>query len=129
MPNHFHLALAAADEQALSKFMQSLKTAYCRYFNIRHNYSGYVFESRYHKRRLGDSSDLLNITRYIHLNPLAFSEHYENYTYSSIQYYYGSPAPTWLKTDLVTDMFDDTGSYREFHESYIRELAGASLQV
>lgn len=127
MPNHFHLMLQTQDLETSTKFMQSLKTSYCKYFNAQHGRSGYVFESRYHKRLVDAESDYLHLSRYIHLNALALTPRYQNYAYSSLQYYLNDNAPSWLTTNQVLSSFSSFDEYRQFHEDYIRQLATDSI--
>src|SRR3972149_7368920 len=44
MPNHVHLLLKQGSEKSVSKFMQTLNTAYTMYFNTRHSRTGHLFE-------------------------------------------------------------------------------------
>ncbi len=129
MPNHFHLELEVDNLKAAQKFMQSIKTAYCKYFNLKYKRSGYVFDSGYHLRIIDTEGDYIQISRYIHLNALAVTEDYQSFLYSSLQYYLRGSAPTWLKTQQVLDSFDSPTAYLHFHEEHIRQLASAALTL
>jgi putative transposase len=50
--------------------MRRLLTGYAVYFNLRHNRSGHLFQNRYKSIVCEEESYLLELIRYIHLNPL-----------------------------------------------------------
>lgn len=69
MSNHYHL-LVRVGTRPLSKLMAPVLGGYAGYFNRRHCRSGYVFQNRYKSILCDEHSHLLELTRYIHLNPL-----------------------------------------------------------
>jgi len=69
IPNHFHL-LIRTDSTPLSTVMRRLMTGYAVTFNIRHRRSGHLFQNRYKSVVCEEDIYLLELTRYIHLNPL-----------------------------------------------------------
>jgi len=69
MENHFHL-LVRTKHQPLSKSMRSILTGYVINFNRRHKRYGHLFQNRYKSIVCEDDPYLLELTRYIHLNPL-----------------------------------------------------------
>ena len=69
MPNHVHL-LVESSQQPLAKFMQGLQQSYSQYFNRRHRKTGHVFEGRYKAILCQKDQYLLQLIRYIHLNPV-----------------------------------------------------------
>ena len=69
MTNHFHL-LIKADEVEIWKIMRRLQLKYAQDFNMKYNYTGHVFEKRYNSQLIEDRPYLLEVSRYIHLNPV-----------------------------------------------------------
>ena len=69
MPNHYHIEIETPNGN-LSKAMQWLKTTYTVYFNHRHSRSGHLFQGRYKSIVVEKDSYLLELSRYIHLNPV-----------------------------------------------------------
>jgi putative transposase len=67
--NHFHLLLRTGDIP-ISVFMKRLLTGYVVNYNRRHNRSGQLFQNRYKSILCQEESYLLELIRYIHLNPL-----------------------------------------------------------
>jgi len=69
IPNHFHLLLQTGQTH-LSKVMRRLMTGYAVTFNKRHKRSGHLFQNRYKSIVCEEDPYLLELIRYIHLNPL-----------------------------------------------------------
>ena len=69
MNNHVHLVLETPQGN-LSRFMQSLETGYTVYYNFRHDKSGHVLQGRYGAKLVEGNEYLLNLSRYVHLNPV-----------------------------------------------------------
>ena len=68
MSNHFHLLLRTGN-QLLSKSMRKLLTGYVVNYNRRHKRYGHLFQNRYKSIICEDDPYLLELARYIHLNP------------------------------------------------------------
>ena len=69
MRNHAHLLLRLRREK-LSTFMRRLLTGYAVTFNLRHRRTGHLFQNRYKSIVCEEEPYLLELVRYIHLNPL-----------------------------------------------------------
>jgi putative transposase len=69
LSNHFH-ALLMPTALPLSSFMRRLLTGYAVSFNRRHQRSGHLFQNRYKSIVCEEEPYLLELVRYIHLNPL-----------------------------------------------------------
>jgi len=69
MGNHFHL-LVKTGKLPLSDSMRKLLTGYVVNYNRRHKRYGHLFQNRYKSILCEDDPYLLELTRYIHLNPL-----------------------------------------------------------
>ncbi len=69
MPNHFHL-LIRTPQPNLSHGMQVLNGLYAQVFNARHGLSGHVFQGRFHSVLVEGEGHLLELARYLHLNPV-----------------------------------------------------------
>lgn len=69
MPNHFHLLMEVSDAPT-ARIMQSLLTGYVRGFNHTHGRKGHLFQGRYKAIVCERDSYLLELVRYIHLNPV-----------------------------------------------------------
>ncbi len=69
MENHAHILLRPTDKN-LGEFMRRLLTGYAVTFNLRHHRSGHLFQNRYKSIVCEEDPYLLELVRYIHLNPL-----------------------------------------------------------
>ena len=69
MTNHFHIAIETGDTK-LSLIMQKILSIYAEKFNRRHGYHGHVFEGRYFAPLIENELYFLEVSRYIHLNPV-----------------------------------------------------------
>lgn len=69
MPNHLHLLVEVGD-YSINKIMQVLQTAYTMYFNKKYNHVGHLFQGRYKSYLVDRESYLLELIRYIILNPV-----------------------------------------------------------
>jgi len=69
LPNHVHLLLRTG-VRPLAKSMRSLLTGYAGTFNRRHHRMGHLFQNRYKSIVVEEEPYLLELVRYLHLNPL-----------------------------------------------------------
>jgi REP element-mobilizing transposase RayT len=69
LPNHAHL-LVRTGTRPLPRSMRSLLTGYAGAFNRRHHRVGHLFQNRYKSIVLEEEPYLLELVRYLHLNPL-----------------------------------------------------------
>ncbi len=69
LPNHTHL-LVRTGPRPLVRAMRCLLTGYAGAFNRRHRRSGHLFQNRYKSILVEEEPYLLELVRYIHLNPL-----------------------------------------------------------
>lgn len=69
MPNHFHLLLRTG-RTPLSTVMRRVLAGYAVVFNRRHRRSGHLFQNRFKSILVEEDPYLLELVRYIHLNPV-----------------------------------------------------------
>jgi len=69
MPNHFHL-LICTPKGNLSEFMRHFNISYTGSFNRKYKRSGHLYQGRYKAFLIDKDNYLLEVSRYIHLNPL-----------------------------------------------------------
>lgn len=105
--NHFHL-LVETPEGALARGMRDLNGRYAQWFNWRHERRGHVFEGRYRAVVVEKQTHLMELHRYIVLNPVRarLSERPSEWRWSSYRATAGSEkAPEWLETDWTLSQF------------------------
>jgi putative transposase len=70
MDNHFHLLLTPETPEGVPQMMQAVGRAYVRYFNLRHQRTGTLWEGRYRSNLIESERYLLACMVYIDLNPV-----------------------------------------------------------
>jgi len=128
MPTHIHLILQDIQDNGISIFIGTILNSYARYFNIKHNRKGPLWEGRYKKVLVKSDDQLLHLTRYIHLNPVTayIVSKPEEWPYSSYKEYISSMDDDERICNYKDVLDITTGSYKEFVEdgiSYQRDLA------
>ena len=69
MTNHYHAALTTTDAN-LSRAIKQLNGEYAQWWNWRHQHVGHVFQGRFGSQIVQDDLYLLNVCRYVVLNPV-----------------------------------------------------------
>jgi REP element-mobilizing transposase RayT len=69
MTNHLHLLLGSQGAD-ISQVMKSINVSYVIYFNRKYRRSGHLFQDRFHSELVDEDSYLVEVSRYIHLNPV-----------------------------------------------------------
>jgi putative transposase len=127
MRNHYHL-LVETPEGGLAAAMRHLNGVYTQDFNRRHQRSGHLFQGRYKALVVDREAYLLELSRYIHLNPVRVSEVGDPaaFGWSSAAAYVGKrPAPPFLTVRPVLQQFGRRlptarRRYREFLAEGVR---------
>ena len=128
MGNHYHLLIETPDAN-LSKGMRQLNGVYTQRYNQRHKKTGHIFQGRYKAILVEKESHLLELCRYVVLNPVraGIVERPEDWKWSSYLATAGiKRAPEYLTTDWILGQFenkrrDAEKQYKEFAISGIKE--------
>lgn len=106
MSNHVHLLLETGP-QPLSRTLQTLQFTYSQYYNRRYEKTGHVFQGRYQAILCDREAYLLELVRYLHLNPARIRTPLNPWTYrwSSHAAYLGRPSPVLVSTEPVLASF------------------------
>jgi putative transposase len=141
IPNHFHLLLITG-LTPIATIMRRLLTGHAVYFNRRHRRWGHLFQNRYKSILCQEDSYLLELVRYIHLNPLRAKQvsdlkKLEHYPYCGHSVLLGHNANDWQSVDETLKLFGEKMSaarrrYREFVKKGLNqgrrpELVGGGL--
>lgn len=121
MSNHVHL-LVEADEVPLAKVMQGLQQSYTLYFNRKYGLVGHLFQGRYKDILCDRDSYLMELVRYIHLNPVRSKlvKDPVDYPWSSHRIYLGKgTGQEWVQREWILSQFsgkvsEALRSYKEF---------------
>lgn len=107
MDNHYHLVVETPDGN-LSRGMRQLNGVYTQTFNWRHHTTGHVFQGRYKAILVDKESYLLELCRYVVLNPVraAMRDKPEDWLWSSYRGTAGlSLVPEFLTTEWLLAQF------------------------
>jgi putative transposase len=109
LPNHFHLLVRTAT-RPLARSMRALLTGYAGAFNRRHKRTGHLFQNRYKSIVVEAEAYLLELVRYLHLNPLRAGVVVDlralaRYPYSGHAALCGTREVPWQATDEVLAQF------------------------
>lgn len=110
MTNHYHLLVETVDGN-LSQGMRQLNGLYTQNFNRRHRLVGHLFQGRYKAILVQKESYLLEVTRYVVLNPLRarMVTSLDDWAWSSHHCTVGyKPTPPWLDPEWLLGQFGTT---------------------
>jgi len=112
MPNHFHL-IVKTPKANLSEFMRHFNISYTAAFNRRHKRVGHLYQGRYKAILVDEDSYLLELSRYVHVNPVRIRSYrakgirgqisfLDNFPWSSLRgYLYSANKLPWINYDAV----------------------------
>ncbi len=126
IPNHFHLLLRTGPI-CIATIMRRLLTGYAVTFNHRHGRHGQLFQNRYKSILCEEEAYLLELVRYIHLNPLraklvADLDSLEHYPYSGHGVLTGKRNNEWQDVRYILACFGDKDSKaRELYRQFVRD--------
>jgi len=142
LPNHFHL-LIRTGSRPLANVMRRILTGYSVAFNRRHKRIGHLFQNRYKSILVEEAPYLLELVRYIHLNPLRKKEvpdldKLDHYPWSGHAAILGKRQIPWQECKYILEQFgarlsNARRSYRMFVREGIQsgkrpDLAGGGLR-
>ncbi len=119
IPNHFHL-LVLTGKRPLCASMRKILTGYVVRFNRRHQRQGHLFQNRYKSIVCEEDPYLLELTRYIHLNPMRAGmvktmKELERYPWSGHSAILGRVKREWQDTGEILRYFGGRrGSVRRY---------------
>ena len=123
MHNHVHLLLETS-EHPLARTMQTLQFTFSQYYNRRYDKTGHVFQGRYQAILCDRDAYLLELVRYLHLNPARIRTPLNPWTYpwSSHRAYLGQAGPVQVKTTPVLTVFHrQLGPARQAYRKFVME--------
>jgi putative transposase len=114
MSTHIHLIIKQLNDDGIRFYMSTVLNSYTKYFNGKYNRKGPLWEGRFRRVLVTSDEQLLCLTRYVHLNPVAAGlvERAEHWEHSSYSEYLVKREDGICKTDGVLEMRPD--KYRSF---------------
>ena len=130
MSNHYHL-IVETPEANLSKAMHDINGSYTTYINKKRERSGHLFQGRYKSIVVDKDSYLVELSRYIHLNPVraGIVEKPEDYPYSSYRAYVTEENDEVISQELILGMMaGGTRTAKERYRAYVERAIGEELE-
>jgi len=132
MPNHFHFLIKQARENGISIFLSDIQNSYTKYFNIKNERIGNLLQGPFKFKEITDDESVLQVSRYIHLNPFVSSKTNVNSSQGKPEDYLYSSYHEWLnvnKLNLIDkrELFDwlkiagGVKSYEKFVKSRLEK--------
>jgi REP-associated tyrosine transposase len=129
MDNHYHLLIQTPDGN-LSKGMRQLNGVYTQTSNRRHRRVGHLFQGRFNAILVDSEAYLLELSRYVVLNPVraGMVKESADWAWSSYRASLGlEPAPVWLAVDgLLTQFAKHRGIARQRYAQFVADGVNAS---
>lgn len=129
MKNHYHIVIETLLGN-ISQVMHWINGTYTNWYNNRHQRKGHLFQGRYKGIVVDKDEYLLELSRYIHLNPVkaGIVKLPEGYQWSSYRAYLESEDSKLVKIDFILNqMGRDAASARKHHRDFV--MAGIEEDV
>lgn len=123
MPNHFHLVMETS-VVPLSKIMQGILQSYTFHFHKNYGSVGHLFQGRYKAILCDKETYLMELVRYIPLNPVRAEivTLPEEYKWSSYHSYFRDTSQGFVDSEFVLNLFDeDRIAAKRLLRMFIRE--------
>jgi len=116
MPNHFHLLIGQNTDISISTLMLRLSGSYVKFFNKKYDRVGSLFQDQFKAVHIESNPQLLHLSAYIHLNPVAAKliKSLQSYPYSSYPEYAGLREGTLCNKEVILNQFRDYKDYITF---------------
>lgn len=144
IPNHLHFLAKQLTAVSVSKFLGVLLNSYARYFGLKYELpTGHLFQGRFGAKLIESEGDLLQVSRYIHLNPVkekllgldftyktprkikdrAVLKQLRDYRWSSYPFYSGQAVQSEVRVnpDTIIEIEKDLKKYQKFVESKLTD--------
>jgi putative transposase len=127
MGNHYHLLIETPNGN-MNKVLHYINGSYANYINRKRNRNGHLLQGRYKGILVDRDAYMLELSRYLHLNPVRAKivERPEDYRQSSYRSYVKTQKEAIVTTDLILGMVSEDGktarrAYREYVEKGVTE--------
>lgn len=138
MPNHIHFLLRQILEGGISKFMSEISDSYTRYFNLKNERIGSLFQGSFKSKEVDSDESLLQVSRYIHLNPINSTKTNPNGKLKLVDYQYSS-YNSWigaskhlkgvkLDEDGVKEWLQIAGG-RGLYKNFVESMIGRNVSL
>jgi len=129
MPNHFHFLLKQTTDGGITDFIRKFANSYTRYFNTKYDRIGPLFQGTFKAKLIENDAYLLQVSKYIHRNPLKLNkESLDLYPYSSYSYYLSEDKHPFCNTEFILSYFSQTIPNLSY-QSFVEETAAEDPEI
>ena len=127
MNNHYHILIQTMDKK-MQEIMHKVNTIYSKYYNLRYERVGHVFQERYKSSIIQDEYYMYNVLRYIHHNPVkaGICDKVLDYEWCSDKYY-RKQIDEFVDTSLIMNMLSSHIS--DARQKYVFLWINITIQV
>ncbi len=147
LPNHYHLLIYENIDGGIVEFVKRLGNGYTKYFNIKNERSGYLFQNSAKILRIQNERHLLYIPLYIETNPLDLHQYdwrengltddkealsfLNSYRWSSYRDYHGTENfPSIINQEMYFNLFETTQiQYEQEMREWLKHGRGRATQI
>ena len=127
MTNHVHLQIETVDDE-IWNIMREVNRNYTKYFNKKYNFTGSLYDGRYKSEIIENDRYNLQVSRYIHLNPVKAKMVNEplEYEWSSYNDYLDADRDKIIDDEKILSYFKDKS--RALYMKYVESI-GINLLI
>ena len=129
MPNHYHFLVKQLSDNAISNMFSRLGNSYTKYFNNGINRVGPLFQGEFKAVLIKTDEQLVHVSRYIHLNPVAslLVKRPEDWEWSSYKEYVSDLQLEVCSKNLILELIGSKEEYQKFVEDQIEYAKSLEL--
>lgn len=118
MSNHFHLIVRQRTEYAITQVFANIANGYAKYFNIKHNRVGPLYQGPFKAVHVETDEQLLHLSRYVHINPVVAGvmtqEELVSSPRTSFPEYLGRVSTSFIDAKPILSHFTSPKAYKTF---------------
>lgn len=120
MPNHYHFLIRQDSENKIYKIFNYAFVSYARYYNRKYKRKGRIFRSPLQHKKVIDQSYLIQLCKYIHLNPVyaGLVEEPEEWEYSNYKEWVNKRDELFFTKEIRNYYFRNVNDYISFLNSF-----------
>lgn len=121
MDNHIHILLKTK-ERHMKDFMARVNSIYAKFFNDKYKYIGHLYQDRYFSEIIESDAQMLDTSRYIHLNPVKANmvKKPQEYRWSSYLMYIGEQKEKLINSKDILEYFNK-GKERILYKIFVEQ--------
>ncbi|MBI2330135.1 transposase [Candidatus Daviesbacteria bacterium] len=116
MPNHFHFLIKQLEDGGITEFISKLSNSYTKYYNVKYNRVGPLLQGEFKAVLIESDEQLIHVSRYIHLNPIAsfLIKDLNEYRWSSYKEYIENNTNGICNKEDILNFFKSPKEYEKF---------------